>query len=417
MSSSCTVYTIDKIYDAYVHLQKATPNQGIYLSHNVKKYLRDTEGEGCAGNNIVLDTIEARLREKNDYKVDMITPTTDDKKTSEENFYWTIKNIMGKIAERLSEKYKEYDKDSNDYAELKAVYEVWSGIEAAENVVAEFENGENGTFNGEQMKKKLFKELKEDIDEVSNKIPPDKKKMLIKTAKEHRESIEGNVKEYEKNMYGLATVVIPYNENERSIEQKTVMSIIRVIFIKISDAIDDINRGINNLTNDDEYLKRLDEYLKRLDDTDLKNADPQKFKETYNTAYTDTNKKIGLIQKIKSILERLKENASYDGLKNNTDKVINECEETIEKLEKYKEKIEENARKNGVELNSTGSKGAGKRKQRRNKTNKLRTHNNTKKTKNTKKKNKRANHSKKAKQSKKAKKARKSINARKTRKH
>jgi hypothetical protein len=40
-------------------------------------------------------------------------------------------------------------------------------------------------------------------------------------------------------------VVIPYNENERSIEQKTVMSIIRVIFIKISDAIDDINRGIN----------------------------------------------------------------------------------------------------------------------------------------------------------------------------
>lgn len=56
----------------------------------------------------------------------------------------------------------------------------------------------------------------------------------------------------------------------------------------------------------------------------------------------------------------------------------------------------------------------GKRKQRRNKTNKIRTHNNiknTKNTKNTKKKNKRAKHSRKAK------KARKSRNARKTRKH
>ena len=61
--------------------------------------------------------------------------------------------------------------------------------------------------------------------------------------------------------------------------------------------------------------------------------------------------------------------------------------------------------------------GGGKRKQRRNKTNKLRTRTATKNIKNTKKKNKRANHSKKAKHSKKANKARKSRNARKTRKH
>lgn len=192
---------------------------------------------------------------------------------------------------------------------------------------------------------------------------------------------------------------------------------------------------------------------------DLKKVDPGKVQRLYNTVYCDIETKINLFKQLdakcdsyktnmKSIVESIKKPSEFllqlsEELPGDIDNDKRRIKEDIGQLEEYKKQIQQNAEEENIKLNCAASnsmtnmakgvfsraKGlfskkttqvAGKRKQRRNKTNKLRTHTatkNTKNTKNTKKKNKRANHSKKAKHSRKAKKARKSRNARKTRKH
>jgi hypothetical protein len=199
----------------------------------------------------------------------------------------------------------------------------------------------------------------------------------------------------------------------------------------------------NSKYNTEHAMKNIEKNMKQ---TGLKTANPTKFHQIYNQIYCDIETKIGLYKQFKEKYESYKK--TLEKIKAPEDKKemftkhydtrIKEINDIIEELKGHQKEIE---KEDNIKPNCKGNTGssmknmatgmfskifsrkkaatqaAGKRKQRRTKTNKLRTHNNNKRTKHSRKVKRTTNKNNRVKHSKKTKKARKSRNARKTRKH
>jgi hypothetical protein len=445
MPSSCSVYTSDIIQKEYETLQRKNRHDRIYLSDVQRSLNERYPNGGCMGNDKVLQIIDRQLREDDRLnKTDIITDILDTDK-SKTNFKYTLIECKDEIAEAVQQEFQAQN-NPKEKAQLKAVYEAWMGIGNSSQVADEYiknskegiedskkvvEEFGNGTFDGAQMKKTLLEQLQKDINSENEKVKPNEREQWVQNIPKREQAINNTVDKYKNNMYNLTKIKIPDDDNEMDLEVDAVTTIFGEIYSKIDRCLIEIDYHINQLIRDD--------YFEKLDHMDLKNEDRKKFEETYNTVYTDTNTKIGLIKKINTVLESLKKHAelnSNDVLKKIIGDEIQKCNDTITTVEGYKKDIEENAEKNGVKLKTGNSmtsmfskakgffsrkkattQAAGKRKQRRTKTNKLRTHNNNKRTKHSRKVKRTTNKNNRVKHSRKAKKARKSRNARKTRKH